>query len=279
MLSRRSFTLGLAASSLLGAGRSSVHLGAQTNAYKIDDFDGLLSVLGKLQKFGFAGFETGYRNVQSQFDKPAPARDAINATGLQFFGVHIWMPEYDRETHIAPASLYRNVALGAAKLGAEHLILSGAPATAQALDKKIVALNAAGKFGANVELRVAYHNEFPEFANGKMEVAALMEGTDPKLVNFVVDMGHAFHAGADVVGFFGQHHGRIAGMHLRDFRGDEQVPLGQGAFPLAQLAARMKETQWSGWLLNEEERVGSKPGDAAMRPARDKLFQVFGGEA
>ena len=276
MLSRRNFALGLAAASLVG-GRSRLHLGAQTNAYKIADFDGLLSVLGKLQKYGFEGFETGYRNVESQFDRPVPARDAINATGLRFFGVHIWMQSYDPETQIAPASLYRKVALGAAKLGAEHLILSGAPAAS--LDKKIIALNAAGKYAANVELALAYHNEFPEFAKGNMEVAALMQGTDPKLVNFVVDMGHAFHAGADVVKFFVEHQKRIIGMHLRDFQGDEQVPLGQGAFPLTQLAAAIKETGWSGWLLNEEERVGSRPGDAAMAPARDKLFQVFGGES
>jgi len=81
---------------------------------------------------------------------------------LRFFAVHIWLPSYDPETQIAPANLYRKVALGAAKLGAENLILSGAPAVA--IDKKIVALNAAGKFGASVELSVAYHNEFPEFA-------------------------------------------------------------------------------------------------------------------
>jgi sugar phosphate isomerase/epimerase len=275
MLSRRNFALGLAATSLFGAGRSRVHLGAQTNAYKIDDFDALLGVLGKLQKYGFEGFETGYRNVQSQFDNPVPARDAINATGLRFFAVHIWMQTYDPETQIAPASLYRKVALGAAKLGAEHLVLSGAPATS--IEKKIVALNAAGKYAANIELPVVYHNEFPEFANGNLELAALMQGTDPKLVNFVVDMGHAFHAGANVVKFFEEHQNRIIAMHLRDFRGDEQVPLGQGAFPIVQLAAAIKETGWSGWLLNEEERVGSRPGDAAMSPARDKLFQVFGG--
>lgn len=277
MLSRRNFTLGLAASSLFGAGRSRVHLGAQTNAYTIADFDGLLTVLGKLQKYGYDGFETGYRNVQSQFDKPVPARDAINATGLRFFAVHIWQQTYDPETQIAPASLYRKVALGAAKLGAEHLILSGA--SGGSIEKKIVALNAAGKYAANIDLPVAYHNEFPEFANGNNEVATLMQGTDPKLVNFVMDMGHAYHAGADVVAFFREHRQRIIGMHLRDFQGDEQVPLGQGAFPLAQLAAAIKDTGWSGWLLNEEERVKSRPGDAALGPARDKLFQTFGGSA
>jgi sugar phosphate isomerase/epimerase len=276
MLSRRNFALGLAASSLLAAGRRPVHLGAQTNAYKIADFDGLIGVLSKLRKYCFEGFETGYRNVQSQFDRPEPARDAIKATGLRFFGVHIWMQTYDPETQIAPPELYRKVALGASRLGAEHLILSGAPAAS--IDKKIVALNAAGKYAANLDLLVAYHNEFPEFANGNREVTTLMRGTDPKLVNFVIDMGHAFHAGADVVGFFREHHERIIAMHVRDFRGDEQVPLGQGAFPLLQLAAAIKETGYSGWLLNEEERVGSRPGDAAMAPARDKLFQIFGGD-
>jgi sugar phosphate isomerase/epimerase len=124
---------------------------------------------------------------------------------------------------------------------------------------------------------VLYHNEFPEFANGRTEMDELIRGTDPALVNFILDAGHCFHAGADPVAFFRKHHARLAAMHLRDFTGDEQVPLGQGKFPLAALARAIRETKWSGWLMNEEERVGSRPGDAAIAPAHEVLVKTFGG--
>jgi sugar phosphate isomerase/epimerase len=97
------------------------------------------------------------------------------------------------------------------------------------------------------------------------------------LVHFVLDCGHAYRAKIDVAEFFARHHSRIDGLHLRDFRGDAQVPLGQGDFDLPALAAEIKKTKWRGWLLNEEERAdGSKPGEAAVAPARQTLRKVFG---
>jgi hypothetical protein len=74
--------------------------------------------------------------------------------------------------------------------------------------------------------------------------------------------GHAVEAGADVVGLVWRHHGRIAGMHLRDFKNGEQVPLGIGKFPLRAVAEVVRDTGWSGWVLNEGERLTSKPGDS-----------------
>ena len=254
------------------------HLGAQTNAWTIRNFDGLLDVLQKMRGYGYEGFETGYRNVESQFSNP-DARAKIAASGLRFFGVHIWQEkdQYDPATRIAPESLYRRVAEGASRLNAEHMILSGWPY--DSLSKKIEALHAAGKFGQSLHLPVLYHNEYPEFANGRTEMDELIRGTDPSLLNFILDAGHCFRAGADPVAFFRKHHTRLAAMHLRDFIGDEQVPLGQGKFPLAALARAVRDTKWSGWLMNEEERVGSRPGDAAIAPAHEVLVKTFGGAA
>ena len=45
------------------------------------------------------------------------------------------------------------------------------------------------------------------------------------------------------------------------------------------MAAAIAETGWGGWVINEEERVGGKPGDEAVKPARDALFRVFGANA
>jgi hypothetical protein len=57
---RRTFLMGLGASSLLAGTTSGISLGCQTNAWTIDParFDSLLSVLKKIREIGFAGFET-----------------------------------------------------------------------------------------------------------------------------------------------------------------------------------------------------------------------------
>ena len=255
-----------------------IHLGCQTNAWPIDasDFSSVLAAIGKIKNYGYDGFETGFASVQRQFDSAADAKARIDTIGIRFFGVHIFLAQYDPETSVAPVTLYERVATGAARLGAERLILSGAPAADEpARKRKSDALNQAAAFAARSGLGFAYHNHGPEFANGGAEIEFLLRQTDPATVHFLLDAGHAFHADADVPSFVRKHHQRLAGMHLRDFKNGEQVPLGSGDFPLQAVADAIRETGWSGWLLNEEERPTSKPGDAAVKPAHDALFRIF----
>ena len=281
MIGRRGLlktVLAAAGCRLFAAAAPRLHLGCQTNAWPIDprDFSSLLAVLQKIKGYGYEGFETGFANVEGQFDAAPAARSRIEATGLRFFGVHIFLARYDPATAIAPPELYERVGAGGARLGAQRLILSGAPAAdAAARAKKAQALDRAGAFAAKLGLTLAYHNHGPEVENHGAEIEFLLRQTDPATVWFLLDAGHAFAAGADVPSFIRRHHPRITGMHLRDYKNGRQVPLGSGDFPLAQVAEAIRETGWSGWLLNEEERLTSKPGDAAVKPARDALFRAF----
>ena len=76
-----------------------------------------LDVLGTLKSLGFEGFETSFRNVQGQYADAAAARARLEQTGLAFFGVHIFLSEYDPRTRIAPMDLVKATADGAAALG------------------------------------------------------------------------------------------------------------------------------------------------------------------
>jgi sugar phosphate isomerase/epimerase len=267
------------------ANASGVRIGCQTNAWRIDpaNFNQVLAVLGTLKALGFEGFETGFRNVQGQFANAASARRQIARTGLQFFATHIFLDQYDPKTRIAPMELIQTVAKGAARLGAQRLILSGGGLVKdgqlglEELKNKAGGLNAAGKVCRGAGIRLAYHNHGPEFARDGLEIEGLFRETDPSLVEFVTDCGWAWRGGANVPAFFARHHKRIAGLHLRDFKGDTQVPLGGGEFPLAALAAEINRAKWAGWVLNEEERLsGEKPGESAVKPARQTLRQTFG---
>jgi inosose dehydratase len=279
MLGRRAFLLAVGASSTLlrTAGFS---LGCQTNAWPVDpqNFDSLLGVLQKIRELGFVGFETGFRNLQSQADHLDDARRKIESTSLQFFGVHIFLPQYDRDTHVAPADLFQRVARIGAALGAQRLILSGEAAlTDAALAEKAGALDKAGAFAKGLGLQLAYHNHDKEFGNSAWEMRKLLHRTDPELTHFLLDAGHAFRGGADIPTFLEENHRRITGLHLRDFHQGRQVPLGVGEFPLQQVAATLKKVSWHGWVLAEEEREdGSKPGETATRPALEALKRYFG---
>lgn len=298
MISRRHFLaavpLGLVAAGVSTAGVSTapaqaapmrVKLGCQTNAWRINpgDFSQVLGVLRQLKQLGYDGFETSFRNIQGQFANAAQARKQLEQTGLTFFAAHIFLDKYDPQTRIAPFELIQKVADGAASLGAQRLIVSGGglikdgKVAPEDLQRKADGLNAAGRYVKSKGLKLAYHNHGPEVAAGGLEIEGLYRMTDPALVEFVMDCGWAWRGGLDVTAFFEKHHTRLAGLHLRDFSGDKQVPLGQGDFDVKSLAAAINRTKWAGWILNEEERLdGSKPGETAVAPARETLRKVFG---
>jgi inosose dehydratase len=261
--------------------KSRIELGAQTNAWAIDParFDSFLGVLDQIKKIGYTGFETGFFNLRPQFKSPESARSSIAKSALTFFGIHIAIP-FDRNdpmTHLPPAALYEEVAHGGLALGAQRLIFTGGPsASTEDLKRKIAGLNAAGAFSKSLGLPLAYHNHWWEFQSKVGEIEALYTETDPALVSFLLDAGHAYRGGADVPAFLREHHDRIIALHLRDYSNGQQVPLGQGSFPLAEVAATLKHLNWQGWVLNEEEREdGSKLGLTVMEPAFAALRKVF----
>ncbi|MGA7343903.1 MAG: sugar phosphate isomerase/epimerase family protein [Terracidiphilus sp.] len=258
-----------------------IHFGVQLNAFPIDtkNFQSFLDALGQVKQIGYQGFESSFRNVSGQFAAPEPARRSIEQSGLTFFGIHLFFPNemYDQNTRIAAPSVYEPVARGGAALGARHLILSGAPAAdPDELKRKIDALNAAGRFAESAGIKAAYHNHWWEFQSKIGEIDALYTQTDPALVHFVLDAGHAYHGGADVPAFIRAHSARIVGFHLRDYRNGRLVTLGTGTFPLAQVAATIKQIGWSGWVENEEEREDlSKNGIDVVAPAYKAMKEAF----
>lgn len=289
-MSRRDFLSCLPAGALitalpLSAAAAAPRLGCQTNAWplKPGDFPAFLAVLREMKALGFEGFETSFRNVQAQYADPAPARASLAASGLAFFGVHIFLTEYDARTRVAPMDLVKATADGAAALGAQRVILSGAGLVRDGkvadddLALKVAGLHEAARSCRDRGLAFAYHNHGPEFAAGGAEITGLIARTDPALVSFLVDCGWAYRAGVDLAAFFTRHRARLAGVHLRDFKGEQQVPLGQGDVNWSPLASAIRDSGWDGWVLAEEERAdGTKPGAAAAGPARDTLRRLFG---
>jgi inosose dehydratase len=253
-----------------------IRLGCQANAWAIEPGrpETLFASLREIAELGFSGFEVGFRNVMQLGD--AKEELARERQGLALFGVHIFLHEYDAATCVPPVELAREVAEIGAELGAERLIVSGGPA-GHATEAKAAALNELGERARRFGLGFAYHNHGPEMRGAEPEIEVLLRRTDPALVGLLLDAGHAFRAGIDVAEFAGRHAGRLTGVHLRDFQNGQQVPLGDGDFPLDAVARALREKSWSGWVLAEEEREdGSKLGLSVMKPARLALERAFG---
>lgn len=279
LMSRRTLLFAAAGTAALAAKPGAgLHVASQTNAFPIHDKASFFEALATLKRLGFEGFETSFRNLQGDFAHPEALRSRLEETGLRFFGIHIFLTQYDAQTQIAPWDQIKQVVDGGAALGAERLILSGGSTPdAAALSRKAGALSRAGNYCRGKGIGLAYHNHFAEFENGAAQIEGLLKETDPALFHLIVDAGHVFRAKGNVAEFFTKHSRRIDGLHLRDAKAGAEVPLGAGDYDWKPLAAAIQATNWKGWLLTEEERLGGdKPGEAAIKPAREAIRRIFG---
>jgi sugar phosphate isomerase/epimerase len=256
-------------------------VGCQTNAWQIKpgDFPELLRRLDDLKRLGFEAFECNVRFVKGEFSRSTEARRAIEKTGVQFFGTHVGLgvPMSDLESFVE----------GVAQLGATRFVLSGAGKTLApdgqldrpALRQKVESITHLARRCQRAGLRLAYHNHRQEFVASGAEIEGLVQQSDPELVFLLLDVGHAYLENADVAAFMTRHHRRIDALHVRDIRDGKQVPLGEGQFDLAPLAAAIHKTAWPGTLTLEEE--GLKTNDmqrveTVLRTSRQVIRNVFG---
>lgn len=257
-----------------------IRVGCQANGfpYKQGDFPGLLKALDEMKRLGYVGFECNYRFLEGEFGRIATAREQIERSGVKFFGAHASMEQMRGE-------LGERIAGAVAALGGECIVMSGKglSPTGQfeqaALIEKAKTLEGLARVLHKHKLLLTYHNHNPEFANNNAEVNGLAEKTNPELVSFFMDAGHGYLGGGNPAAFLAAQSKRIYGIHLKTFKGKAtsgQVPLGQGDFDFQDLAAAVKKTNWSGWLV-VEEGGGPRAGNTeALGPDRAYIRKMFG---
>ncbi|HZL27025.1 MAG TPA: sugar phosphate isomerase/epimerase family protein [Acidobacteriaceae bacterium] len=286
LLTRRAFlaTSALASASVAVPGpafgqEKRMRVGCQANGFapELGTFSGLLKVIDEMKALGYAGFECNIRFVSGQFAHTAEARKQLHAAGLDFIGAHIGMPKPDDTT-------FPDDVKGVAQLGAANIVMSAAGLdpngkfTPEALHAKCARLDAFGKVCRDHGLQLAYHNHMPEFANSNAEIDGIADNTDHSLVHFLIDAGHGYQGGGDPAQFMLGHHERIVGCHVKTFKNHtQQVPLGEGDFGFEALAAAMRKTGWTGWVIDEEGN-GKPTGGNAPAVAADRKYirRVFG---
>ena len=285
-VSRRRFISALSASvstfSFLRAGQVAgatprPRVGCQANGFplKPNDFPALLAALKRMKELEYVGFECNLRFVEGEFGNVTDARRRIEDTGVEFIGVHTSM-------QLAKPDVFPRWVEKVGAMGASCVVMSaagldpGGNFTRDALLQKAASLNALGRTCRQGGLRLAYHNHNPEFARHNAEMNGLAEATDPALVHFLMDAGHARLGGGDPAAFMTKFHQRILGCHLKTYKISEQVPLGQGDWGFDDLASSIKQTGWNGWLITEEGG-GARPGNtAALAPDRAYIRKIFG---
>jgi len=262
--------LALAAAPLIAAsGKPKV--GCQTRAYgsPIPDKPKLLSVLEDLEAAGYDGFETNFQSLERSFDSPAPMRREIEARGVPLIGLHMGAGLFDPEKIDAERAMILRNAKATKALGGGQVIVSGrqlpvgrdGSVLAEALARKAKEANRLGAEIRRMGLRLSIHNHTHEVENDAAELRRLLELTRPEDVSLLFDVGHVHHGEGDVAAFVGEHGGRIAGLHVRDVKGGDEVLIGTGKVDFEGLGAAIREAGWDGWVIvevNQREDISSR---------------------
>lgn len=117
-------------------------------------------------------------------------------------------------------------------------------------------VNELGKKADAAGLKLLYHNhdfEFMEDANGVVPIDYLLENSDPKYVNFQMDLYWVTKAGADPLAYFEKYPGRFKIWHVKDM--DDQgrfAPVGQGGIDFKRILAQKEKSGMEYYMVEQD---------------------------
>jgi sugar phosphate isomerase/epimerase len=143
-------------------------------------------------------------------------------------------------------------------------------------------LNELGVKVKQAGFRLGYHNHDQEFLpiDGVIPYDLLMEGTDPKLVSFQIDVGNLTFAGANALQYLHKYPTRYFSMHAKDYLpGKTSVPVGQGILNWKEIFTAAKKTPIENYFAEVAAYGGGSlhgiPANAWPTDSIDQLRQSY----
>jgi len=120
-----------------------------------------------------------------------------------------------------------------------------------------------GKKCETAGLKLLYHNhdfEFKDNEDGIKPIVYLLENTDPKYVNFQMDIYWVTRAGADPVNYFEKYPGRFRLWHVKDM--DEEgkfAPVGEGTIDFSRILDEKDTSGMVKYFVEQDMTWDKKP--------------------
>jgi sugar phosphate isomerase/epimerase len=164
----------------------------------------------------------------------------VSDLGMKLSGTHGGTYLLPADIHHKDWDYWRKSAPDMKAAGGKHIVQAFLPAENTLDELKRVAdqFNKAGEICKNAGIKFGYHNHYTEFkqVEGQVILDVLLQNTDPNLVFFQLDMGHAVNGGGDILAYLRKYPKRFLSWHASDFKkGQGYVELGQGDVPYDEL--------------------------------------------
>lgn len=115
-------------------------------------------------------------------------------------------------------------------------------------------------------LKLLYHNhdfEFKKDKDGIVPIDYLLEHTDPKLVNFQMDLFWVTKAEASPIAYFTKYPGRFKIWHVKDMDTEGKfAPVGKGTIDFANILANKKLSGMKYYMVEQDNTFELKPLEA-----------------
>ncbi len=168
--------------------------------------------------------EIGYREIEGDYPTLTRVAATAKADGLDPVSCHIPVGAIDGKGEIPLDKIFADLK----GLGVKYAVvpyIAEDQRTPEILSLFAQKMNKAGEMAKNAGLQLGYHNHAFEWGqmNGKRAFDVMFANTDPKLVQFEVDVFWLSVGGVDPVKFLKEHAGRIPLLHLKDKAPEQKV--------------------------------------------------------
>jgi len=227
----------LAASQLSCLGKKN-RIGIQLYSVKDELPKDFLGTLKKLADMGYTSVEAyGFTKDEFFGHTMKELSNIVKDMGMSVSGSHIWTGANISDPNPEKFDFWKKISEIIVSGGGKWAVLSSFPKVDSLDDLKLAAdyFNQAGKVCKEGGVKFGFHNHTEEFREieGEILLDFMIKNTDPGLVFFQMDMGHAVNAGADCVKYLSKYPGRFPMWHASDFDKNERKykVLGKGSVP------------------------------------------------
>ena len=230
--------------------------------------DDAKATLEKVKEAGYAYVEAaGYNDGKYYGMAPEDFKAYLNGLGLQPVSTHQASATLDNiDTELAAAK----------KAGFEYFVIPVPPMGLFTYNSETKSmgmkgpisdlaeiLTQMGKKCEAVGLKLLYHNhdfEYKVNEEGIVPIDYLLEHTDPKYVNFQMDLYWVTKAGADPLAYFEKYPGRFKAWHVKDM--DEEgkfAPVGEGTIDFKRILAQKEASGMVKYFVEQDRTWDQKP--------------------
>jgi sugar phosphate isomerase/epimerase len=196
--------------------------------------DDLANGLKKVVQIGYSTAEAaGYREGRIYNQEMSDFRKMADDAGLKITGTHVNPPirKYTKENMGEIADFWKKAVEDHLKVGVKSIVQPGMPSIESNDDAKLVCevFNKAGEIAKSAGIKWGYHNHSGEFQKavkeedkGKRGVQGdviydlLLNGTNPNLVFFEMDVYWTVMGQQDPLEYFAKYAGRFPILHIKD---------------------------------------------------------------